>query len=459
MTERASFAALHSSVVGYDAAAVAKAATIHIKSSSAVPSGAEIARVSVDEATLASLLAQRQRHFHRTPAPTTTTTLPLRPTTTTLPPRPTTTTAPLTTTTIPKPTTTTVPKPTTTTTPKPTTTTTPKPAPTTTAPAATTTTTVPKPTTTTTTTAPPATTSTTTTTTVPPASSSSTAAKAGAVLGVYAGAGAVSSLAIPNSLIGHKVNFAMEFLDGTSWATMTSPEWALSNWVGTGYQMIWGVPMLPNSGASLATGATGAYNQYFTTIATKLVAAGQGSSIIRLGWEFNGGWFPWAANGQAANFIAYWQQIVTTMRAVPGANFKFEWNPTRGDQGVGNLANYYPGDNYVDIVGLDVYDQEWASYPGPVAEWQHMLTQSYGLNWLVQFGIQHNKPISIPEWGMGWTQSGEVGGGDNAYYVQQMANWAATNNVSNVVVWQDGPNALPDASQFPDATAALGQYW
>ena len=79
-----------------------------------------------------------------------------------------------------------------------------------------------------------------------------------------------------------------------------------------------------------------------------MVSAGQGSSIIRPGWEFNGGWFPWAANGQAAAFVAYWQQIVTTMRSVPGQNFTFEWNPTAGDQGVGNLANYYPGNAYVD---------------------------------------------------------------------------------------------------------------
>ena len=279
------------------------------------------------------------------------------------------------------------------------------------------------------------------------------------MLGVYAGPGAVSSVTITNNLVGYKVRYVMDFLDGTSWATMTSPAWALSNWAGTSYQMIWGVPMLPSSGASLDIGATGAYNQYFQTIATKLVAAGQGSSIIRLGWEFNGGWFPWAANGHAASFVAYWQQIVDTMRSVPGANFKFEWNPTRGDQGVGNLADYYPGDAYVDIVGLDVYDQEWASYPGAAAEWQNMLTQSYGLDWLVQFGAAHNKPISIPEWGMGWTGGGEIGGGDNAYYVQQMASWAASNNVSNVVVWQYGPNALPDASVFPNATAALGQYW
>jgi beta-mannanase len=251
----------------------------------------------------------------------------------------------------------------------------------------------------------------------------------------------------------------MDFLDGTSWATIEDPSWPLSQFQGTGYQMIWGVPMLPSSGATLATGATGAYNQYFQTLATALVAGGQGSSIIRLGWEFNGSWFPWAANGQAAAFIAYWQQIYDTMQSVSGANFQFEWNPTRGDLGVGNLANYYPGDAYVSIVGLDVYDAEWASYPGAVAEWQNMLTEPYGLDWLVSFGAAHNKPLAIPEWGLGWTTqpvgSGEVGGGDNAYFVEQMANWVNSNNVVSITAWQYGTDPLPDASMFPNATAAF----
>ena len=50
------------------------------------------------------------------------------------------------------------------------------------------------------------------------------------------------------------------------------------------------------------------------------------------------------------------QQIVTTIRAVSGANFAFEWNPTLGDTGIGDLANFYPGNAYVNYIGSDVYD-------------------------------------------------------------------------------------------------------
>ena len=80
----------------------------------------------------------------------------------------------------------------------------------------------------------------------------------------------------------------MVFLNGRSWQTLTDPSQLLSRWDGTNYQLIWDVPMLPRTGgATLSSGATGDYNQYFVTLATALVAGGQGNSIVRLGWDFN----------------------------------------------------------------------------------------------------------------------------------------------------------------------------
>jgi hypothetical protein len=284
-------------------------------------------------------------------------------------------------------------------------------------------------------------------------------------LGVYAGAASPSVVNALGQSIGQQPAYAMDFLDGTSWQSIENPSWFLSQWQGSGYSMIWGVPILPNDTSySLAAGASGAYNQYFVTLAQAFVAGGQGSSIIRLGWEFNGGWFPWAANGQAANFIAYWQQIVDSMRSVPGANFKFEWNPTLGDQGVGNLANYYPGNDYVDYIGADVYDVAWASYPGADAEFTQMETETYGLNWLSSFAAQQGKPITLPEWGLGWGDGdagqpvsdpgNETSGGDDPTFINDMANWIATNNVFEATFWDYGSSTVGGGSN-PNSEAAL----
>ncbi len=224
-------------------------------------------------------------------------------------------------------------------------------------------------------------------------------------LGVYAGPGNLAGVHAFAAGSKQPVTYAMDFLPGNSWSTISHPQSLLAQWYAMGYSMVWGLPMLPNKGGSLATGATGAYDRYFADVARAMVAAGQGSSIIRLGWEFNGIWFPWGADGHATQFIAYWRHIVTTMRSVPGAHFTFEWNPSRGDLGVGNLAGFYPGDKYVDYVGLDVFDVEWQSYPGSKAEFAHIESGPYGLNWLAAFSKKHNKPMVFPEWGLGWGQS------------------------------------------------------
>ena len=292
---------------------------------------------------------------------------------------------------------------------------------------------------------------------------------AGNVLGVYGGPGptGLSNVQAASQVLGHPVKYATDFLDPTSWSKMENPQWFLNTWKGKGYQMIWGVPMLPNTGGyTLAAGANGNYNSYFSTLAQNLVSNGQGNSIIRLGWEFNGSWFPWSANGQASNFVQYWKNIVNTMRSVPGQSFIFEWNPTIGNLGVGNLALYYPGNSYVDIIGLDVYDVAWKTYPGATNQWNNLVNEPYGLNWLSTFGALHNKPLSIPEWGLGWNSGSEVSGGDNAYFVQQMANWISTHNVVNAIVWDNSlsstylgnPTPIPSAAA-PLATAALIKYF
>ena len=224
------------------------------------------------------------------------------------------------------------------------------------------------------------------------------------VIGIYAGGQAPGSVSAFGAAIGEQPSYAMDFFDGDSWSALvdSAPSF-MAAWVGSGYSMIWGLPMLPTAttGYSLADGAAGDYNSYFLTLAQDMVAGGQGDSIVRPGWEFNGSWYPWAANGQAAAFIGYWRQIVDTMRSVPGQSFKFEWNPTAGDQGIGDLADYYPGNAYVDYIGLDVYDQNWASYPGAAAQFSNLETEPYGLDWLTSFAAARGKPITLPEWGLG----------------------------------------------------------
>jgi hypothetical protein len=231
--------------------------------------------------------------------------------------------------------------------------------------------------------------------------------------------------------------------------------------------MTFSIPMLPDSGSTLVAGAAGNYDSSFKGIARGLVANHEANSIVRVGWEFNAGWFAWAAKSSSSSqFVAFWNQIVDTMRSVPGAAFKFEWCPNLGDMGVGNLASYYPGDSYVDYVAADVYDQAWASYPGAKDEFSNLETENFGLKWLTSFAAQRGKPVVIAEWGLGSgpgnagqpysAHDATVSGGDDPTFINDMATWIAAKGVAQALYFDFGSSALSSSSN-PNSYHALLQ--
>jgi beta-mannanase len=76
----------------------------------------------------------------------------------------------------------------------------------------------------------------------------------------------------------------------------------------------------------------------------------------------------------------------------------------------------YPGDDVVDIVGMDSYDQR------PGGSWEEFVTQPFGLRHQVEFAAARGKPVSYPEWGL-------YDFGDNPEYVRRMHAWLAAQNV------------------------------
>ncbi len=185
---------------------------------------------------------------------------------------------------------------------------------------------------------------------------------------------------------------------------------------------------------SLEAGAKGEYNEHFKRLAENLVKYELTDSVLRLGWEFNGGWYTWRAGKNPDAYAGYWRQIVTTMRAVPGTKeLQFCWNPAMGWQQFPS-EKAWPGDEYVDIVGLDVYDESWMkdTYPWPEgasvseiasrrrAVWEKVLLHGdHGLMFWKNFATAHRKPFSIPEWGVN-NRGDKHGGLDNVFFVEQM---------------------------------------
>jgi hypothetical protein len=275
---------------------------------------------------------------------------------------------------------------------------------------------------------------------------------ASAELGVYLGAGCTGEgrLAAFSRWLGKSPDRILDFISFKSWTDMvSSSSWSTSCWTKATLPLTFSVPMLPHDDRStLKEGANGSYDATFRALAESLVKNGFGRAILRVGWEFNGGWYPWAAAKDPESWKAYWRRIASVMRSVAGAAFRFDWCPTAGSQQIEHL---YPGDDAVDIIGMDVYNQTWdASATTPEKRWHNTQFGQYGLEWLARFAAEHHKPMSIPEWGTGTRPDGH-GGGDDPLFITNMAHWISSHDVVYQVYWDyhahDFDAALSDGKQ------------
>jgi len=284
-------------------------------------------------------------------------------------------------------------------------------------------------------------------------------------VGVYRWANKPANIDAFSEWLGRPV-WAEDFVGSESWDNVASPTWWLEGWskwvhAKEGRRLVLAIPILagPVDGSgptqrqkgvrvpvALKAGAAGEYNEHFRQLAENLVKHKLTDTILRPGWEFKGGWYTWKAKGAERDFAEYWRQIVKTMRSVKGVEkLVFCWNPTLGEQDF-PAEKAWPGDEFVDYVGLDVYDETWHkdTYPWPrgaaPAEierrqkkaWKEWIMESpRGLGFWTKFAKERGKPLAIPDWGLNQRASGH-GGGDNPYFIEQMHAFItnAENNVA-----------------------------
>lgn len=91
--------------------------------------------------------------------------------------------------------------------------------------------------------------------------------------------------------------------------------------------------------------------------------------IFRPLHEASGGWFWWAASG-AAQYKKLWQYVYNYLTDAGINNLIWVWT-CQGDD-----SNWYPGNDYVDIVGCDVYDTE--NHASRMDKWQELIEVTDG---------------------------------------------------------------------------------
>lgn len=248
------------------------------------------------------------------------------------------------------------------------------------------------------------------------------------------------------STVGRPIESLTLMLDRDSWAEMSSSARGLGSlWGDRNVLTVVSFPMSV-AGESLAHGNSGANDQKIREIAQILVDGGLDGSVMRVGWEHNGSWSEWSSLSDPDAYSAYFRRIVNIFRDV-SPDFRFEWNVNIRYVDV-DLRSY-PGDAYVDVIGMDIYNSSYGeTQRDPVDRWNTFLKRGAGLEWHRDFAASRGKPMAYSEWALSDNHLPGVVH-DDPYFIEQMLRWIATNNVayanyfhSNEFKLTNYPNAL-----------------
>ena len=247
----------------------------------------------------------------------------------------------------------------------------------------------------------------------------------GALLGAFVGTGTLAGF---EAELGRKVAINHNFVGWTDdFTTMLSG-------LATGGR----IPLVTweaweNSvGAPLTDIIGGTYDSMITARAQAVKAFGQ-KFFLRWGHEMNGNWYPWDGANNGANlaatttFISAYRHIHDLFVAAGATNALWVFCPNvdsvPGDSW-NQWQNYYPGDAYVDWMGLDGYN--WGTVQS-TSTWQTFHTI---VSRIYPSLAAKGKPIMIPE-----TASTELGGDKAAWIAGILPSLEAMFPGIKALVW------------------------
>jgi hypothetical protein len=202
-----------------------------------------------------------------------------------------------------------------------------------------------------------------------------------------------------------------------------------------------------SSNKPLSEISTGRHDAYLRTWARGVRAVG-GDVYIRLFPEMNGNWTPWHGNPQ--QLVAAWQHVVKLFRAEGATNAKWVWTPNVTDEPAtteNRMELYYPGANYVDVLGLDGYN--WGT-TRPYTAWKSFETIfQTPYNRITALG---NQPVWLAE------VASTEHGGDKGDWVSEMLSSTAFPRISAVVWFNENKETDWRMESSPDSLRAF-QTW
>lgn len=196
--------------------------------------------------------------------------------------------------------------------------------------------------------------------------------------------------------------------DNANWATFQTDR--IDNVVSRGATpLITWEPWSPFAGVAqpayrLANIANGDFDVYVDAWAAAAAADGR-TIYLRFGHEMNGDWYPWGAGvsgNTPADYVAAWRHVHDRFAAAGADNIRWVWSPDVVEgPNYPSMDEFYPGDDYVDWVGLDGYnwgDNQWRSFGTAFGRAYDTATHLTAKPIMVSEFASSDSPGSKPAW-------------------------------------------------------------
>ena len=236
-----------------------------------------------------------------------------------------------------------------------------------------------------------------------------------ALLGAYLGLDGLSltdSLALRRGQLGREQRILHVFYDFAD----TLPQAVPGLPAGT-------TPMVSWRGRALADITSGASDALIARAARRLRRQDR-PVLLRWGWEMNGDWYAWSAarNDQDnAAYVTAWRRLHDIFAEQGATNVSWVWSPNWNSAPVrpwNTFAALYPGDEYVDWVGVSGYNL-------------HRETPETLFGGIYR-AYATKKPIMITEVG-----AMDRGGRTKADWITLFARWVEAHPAVGAVTWFD----------------------
>lgn len=189
----------------------------------------------------------------------------------------------------------------------------------------------------------------------------------------------------------------------------------------------------------------GRYDKYITSWAEGV--KGLGFTIaVRFAHEMNGYWYPWCvlANGnKIGQYVKAWRHVHDIFKKVGATNVIWVWSPNVVWNGSVDLAKLYPGNAYVNWIGL-------SGYYGTPGMFSYEDFDTIFDRTIAELRTFTRKPLVITETGATNTS------GLMARYIIQMFRELPAHTSIIGVIWYEGFNVVDwRVSDHPAAAAAF----